>query len=235
MRPTTIRRVRACRSTIDVPMSDPKSQDDATKDGPLKNFALLVLWLCVPGLVLGGVLAIISDLGDWDLAMGIGGSDIDVPKDRYAGFMLMVLGGILGGVLHFGGRVVDLVRTHRVPSLVIGAVVLVIVVLFGGRLVEALDGGPAVSAAMKGETDRLRAMFDAGEVSPDDHGRMLCWAAQNGDVPTLELLLARGVHPDATREDGTPAMKLACSYGGQDAVAVLRHAGSEVRCPRPPG
>lgn len=216
-------------------MSDHKPKDEAKQDGPLKNFALLVLWLCVPGLVVGGVLAIISDLGDWDLAMGIGGSHIDVPKDRYAGFMLIVLGGILGAVLHFAGRVVDFIKAHRMPSAIAGGVLVLGLVLFGGRCVEALDGGPAVSAAMNGETDRLRAMFDAGEVDPNDHGRMLCWAAQKGDVATLELLLEKGVNPDATRDDGTPAMKLACSYGGEAAVAVLQKAGSEVSCPRPPG
>ena len=151
-----------------------------------------------------------------------------------AGDLFANLGDLVADAV-FGGRVVDFIKAHRKPSAIAGGVMVLGLVLFGGRCVEALDGGPAVSAAMNGETDRLRAMFDAGEVDPNDHGRMLCWAAQKGDVATLELLLDNGVHPDAARDDGTPAMKLACSFGGQEAVAVLQKAGSEVSCPRPPG
>ena len=146
--------------------------------------------------------------------------------------MLIVLGAILGVMLRFGGRAIDFVKAHRKPSAIAAGVLVVGLAIFGGGIVEALDGGPGVSAAMNGETERLRAMFEAGEVEPDDHGRMLCWAAQNGDVATLELLLDQGVHPDATRDDGTPAMKLACAHsdpGDHTHYVALRTWGVRPR------
>ena len=196
---------------------------------------MLVLWLTAVAMFVGGLGAVVSDVAEWDLAMNIGGSQIDIPRDRYAGLMMLILAGVLAAVLRFGGVVVDFVRDHKVAFGVVAVALVASLAVFGGRVVEWLDGGPAVSAAINGDTEGLRALFDAGEVDPTDHGRMLCWAAQRGNVDTLELMLAKGVSPNATREDGTTALSLACAFGGPEAVAVLRSEGASGECNRPPG
>lgn len=196
---------------------------------------MLVLWLTALAMFLGGIGAVVSDFADWDLAMSIGGSHIDIPKDRYAGLMMLVLAGGLAAVLRFGGAAVDFVRAHKIAFGLVSVALVASLVVFGGRVVEWLDGGPAVSAAMNGDTEKLRALFDAGEVEDADHGRMLCWAAQRGHVETLELLLSKGVSPNAPRDDGASALSLACSFGGPEAVAVLQSAGASGECNLPPG
>jgi hypothetical protein len=208
---------------------------ESSSEGALKNFMMLVAWATVVAMLLGGLGAIASDFLGRDFAMRIGGSSIDIPQDRYAGVMMLGLAGMLAATLRFGGGVADFIRHHKVA---VGAVALagvVALVAFGGRLVEWLDGGPAVSAAMKGDTQTLRELFDADQVDPADHGAMLCWAAQRGHVDTLELLLAKGVSPNAPRDDGASALSLACSYGGAEAVDVLVSAGATGECAVPPG
>lgn len=196
----------------------------------MKNFALLVAWLLVPALLMAGVGAVVSDLFDWDLALGVGGSAIAIPQDRYVGVSFMVLAGALAAALHFGGRVLDFMKAHKLPFVAAGVLAALGLALFGSALVESLDGGPAVVAAMDGDTARLEALFEAGEVDESDYGRMLCWTAQRGHVDTLNLLLERGVNPDTPRDDGASAMSLACSYGGPAAVDALEAAGATADC-----
>ena len=157
---------------------------ESSSEGAFKSFVMLVLWLTALAMFVGGIGAIVSDFADWDLAMKIGGSHIDIPKDRYGGLMMLILAGGLAAVLRFGGVAVDFVRDHKLAFGVLAVGLVAGLVVFGGRIVEWLDGGPAVSAAMNGDTEKLRALFDAGEVEPTDHGQMLCWAAQRGHVDT---------------------------------------------------
>lgn len=51
-------------------------------------------------------------------------------------------------------------------------------------------------------------------------------AAAKGDLPRVRALLAAGACPDATWEDGTPALAVARRAGQADVVAALRHAGA---------
>ncbi len=216
-------------------MDAQKTEDATKKDSPglLRSLGSLVAWLMVPALLLGGVAAIVSDFADWDLALGIGGSAIPVPKDRYAGIFFLVLGGGLYGLLRLWDRIVAAVRANKVILLAAAALVVVGLLIGGKALVTALDGGPAVSAAMNGDTEALESLFAAGEVDPDDHGAMMSWAAQHGDLPTLRLLLEHDLDPNGTRPDGTPAFKMACHYGGPEAVDLLKSAGATGDCETP--
>lgn len=184
----------------------------------------------VPALLLGGVGAIVSDLADWDLEMAIGGSGIEIPKDRYAGFFLIVLAGLIALALRYGHLITALLSRHR-RAFLGGVAVAVVGLLFGGSaLITMLDGGPAVSAAMEGDTDGLERMFASGQVHADDHDAMVMWAAQKGHVETMRLLMAHKLNPDAQRDDGLSALKAACSWGGADTVAVLKQAGATGDC-----
>lgn len=227
--------VGASRKIISEPMNTPNTEESSKQDSPglLRSLGSLVAWLMVPALLLGGVAAIVSDFADWDLALGIGGSAIPVPKDRYAGIFFLMLSGGLYAVLRLWDRLVAAARANKVVLLA-GAALVVIGLLIGGKaMITALDGGPAVSAAMNGDTDTLEALFDAGEVDPEDHGAMMAWAAQHGDLPTLRLLLEHELDPNGTRPDGTPAFNMACHYGGPEAVDLLKSAGATGECETP--
>lgn len=216
-------------------MNPTKHEEAAKKDEPglLRSLASLVAWLMVPALLLGGVAAIVSDLADWDLALGVGGSAVPVPKDLYAGIFFIMLSGGLYGVLRMWSRMVAAAKANK-KVLLVGVALVVLGLAIGGKaLVTALDGGPAVSAAMNGDVETLEALFDAGEVDPNDHGAMMTWAAQHGDLPTLRLLLEHDVDPNGTRADGTPALTMACHYGGAQAVALLKSAGATGECDPP--
>ena len=217
-----------------VELYDLQVTSESSSEGALKNFVMLVAWATVVAMLMGGLGAIASDFLDRDLALGIGGSSIDIPQDRYMGVLMLGFAGGLAAVLRFGGGVADFLRRHKIAVGIVALAACVGLVIFGGRLVEWLDGGPAVSAAMNGDTQTLREMFDADQVDPADHGAMLCWAAQRGDIDTLELLLAKGVSPNAPRDDGASALSLACSYGGEEAVDLLISAGATGECAMPP-
>ncbi len=207
---------------------------ESSSEGALKNFVMLVAWATVIAMLMAGFGAIASDFLERDFALSIGGSSIDIPRDRYVGIAMLGLAGVFAAILRFGGGVADLLRRHKTAAGVVALAGCIGLAVFGGRLVEWLDGGPAVSAAMNGDTQTLRELFDADDVDPADHGAMLCWAAQRGHIDTLELLLANGVSPNAPRGDGASALSLACSYGGAEAVELLISAGATGECASPP-
>jgi glutaminase len=53
----------------------------------------------------------------------------------------------------------------------------------------------------------------------------LCWAASQGDVRGIELLIARGAKLDLADYDGRTALHLAASEGKKRAVAALLARG----------
>jgi len=97
-------------------------------------------------------------------------------------------------------------------------------VLVAPLLIRAADSGPElISAARKGQTDRVRALLSQGAPveSKDKDGRTpLMWAARNGHAETVALLLERGASPDARDRQGWTAYGLSVlsSAAGRDAV-----------------
>lgn len=82
----------------------------------------------------------------------------------------------------------------------------------------------APSAAYLGDVDQLTRHLDDG-TSPGDRVSgvdLLSWAAYGGAVPTAELLLARGAHPD------TGALHFAAGGGRLALVRLLLDAGADV-------
>lgn len=200
--------------------------DKDDKPGLLRSLAGLVAVLMVPSLLLGGVGAIVSDFTGWDLAMG----DVEIPKDRYAGVLFIVLAGVVAFFIRFGGHITAFMGQHRRACIGVAAVLVVALVFGGGALITAIDGGPAVVAAMEGDTDTLKHMFSEGEVQSEDHNAMVMWAAQKGHVDTMRLLMRNELSPEAARDDGLSALQAACSWGGPDTVAVLKAAGADGEC-----
>ena len=54
----------------------------------------------------------------------------------------------------------------------------------------------------------------------------LPWAAQNGDLVLIELLLAHGADPGLAADDGRTPLAMATAGGHDAAAELLRRAGA---------
>ncbi len=114
-------------------------------------------------------------------------------------------------------------------------VVLFVVALGLGGI--ALRAGTATSpiadAAMRGDTAAVRTLVTQGSDvnAPQGDGMTaLHWASLNGDMKTMDVLLAAGAKTTAITRDGHyTALHLASSRGHAAAVAKLIDAGSDVK------
>lgn len=90
---------------------------------------------------------------------------------------------------------------------------------------------PVADAAMKGDTERVRFLLRAGadvNAPQGDGMTALHWAARNGDLATLQVLLYAGANgKSTTRLGGHTPLHMASSAGKGDAVAVLLEAGDD--------
>ncbi|QKX53509.1 uncharacterized protein TRUGW13939_00588 [Talaromyces rugulosus] len=58
--------------------------------------------------------------------------------------------------------------------------------------------------------------------------RALCTASEHGDLEMIQLLLARGVSPNAAGSEYGSPLEAAAHYGSEDAVQALLDAGADV-------
>lgn len=113
-------------------------------------------------------------------------------------------------------------------SLRIGALSLTLLIAAGSA--RLLAESPVADAAMRGETDRVRALLrDGADVNaPQGDGMTaLHWSALNGDLATLQVLLVAGAATEPLTRIGryTP-LHLASSRGHGAVIARLLEAGS---------
>ena len=100
------------------------------------------------------------------------------------------------------------------------------------NVVAALDAAGAVwdevSAAMLGRVAALQPILSRNPQAANTmaYGRpVLHWAAESGDVPVVELLLAAGAKLDASEHAGTSALGAAIRSNRTEVVALLRRRG----------
>ena len=110
---------------------------------------------------------------------------------------------------------------------VFGSVVLALLLL---RL-SAVES-PIADAAMNEDFDSVQFLIQEGEevnTAQGDGMTALHWAAENGDVEMLEMLMSAGANPEAVTRLGryTP-LHLACKLGREASVASLLRLGSAV-------
>lgn len=102
--------------------------------------------------------------------------------------------------------------------------------LLGSALFASGCAAPLYNAARDGDVQTVRTLLDQGE-KPDgvgglSEGNALHWAALNGHVQVMELLLSRGADLQANVGYGTPLHW--ASKGGQfKAVQLLLDRGSD--------
>ncbi len=111
------------------------------------------------------------------------------------------------------------------------ALLLVLVIATPGLPMASVAESPVADAAMRGETERVRALLREGadvNAAQGDGMTALHWAALNGDVAMLEVLLYAGaVAESTTRLGGYTPLHLAGRQGRAATVAALLRAGSD--------
>jgi ankyrin repeat protein len=97
------------------------------------------------------------------------------------------------------------------------------------RIKEALSregaGRRLLEAAEKGRTSAVRLMLDGGadvNATDDDGWNALHFAAADGTVELIELLIAKGLKADTPAKDGATPIELAEEEEHDDAVEALK-------------
>jgi ankyrin repeat protein len=116
---------------------------------------------------------------------------------------------------------------HRVQ--VFGLVIVGVIVLTFA-VARAAGTAPVADAAMRGDSDAVRTLLGQGadlNAAQGDGMTALHWAALNGDLKTMNLLLVAHANAEPlTRLGGYTPLHLASSRGHAAAVARLLEAGS---------
>ena len=90
-----------------------------------------------------------------------------------------------------------------------------------------LDESPLMLAALKGLTDLCRQLISLGADVNKPGWTPLHYAATNGHLATMDLLLEEHAYIDAASPNGTTPLMMAAHYGTAEAVKLLLADGAD--------
>lgn len=90
-------------------------------------------------------------------------------------------------------------------------------------------------AAIRGQTDTVRALLDAGAAVSHPGWTPLIYAATSNQVDIARMLLARGADVNAAAENGTTALMMAAREGHLPMVLLLMESGADIHHKTPYG
>lgn len=93
---------------------------------------------------------------------------------------------------------------------------------------NAKDESPLMLAALKGQLALCEQLIARGADVNKTGWAPLHYAATNGSLPIIQLLLDRYAYIDAESPNGTTPLMMAALYGTIDAVKLLLDAGADV-------
>ncbi|MES2940851.1 MAG: ankyrin repeat domain-containing protein [Pseudomonadota bacterium] len=94
---------------------------------------------------------------------------------------------------------------------------------------NAKDESPLMLACLKGETEMAKRLVARGADVNKTGWTPLHYAATNGHVAIMELLLENHAYIDAESPNGTTPLMMAAHYGSLAAVKLLLDAGADPR------
>jgi uncharacterized protein len=91
----------------------------------------------------------------------------------------------------------------------------------------AQDESPLMMAALKGHTELVRKLIERNADVNKTGWTPLHYAATNGHLAIMELLLDNHAYIDAESPNGTTPLMMAAHYGSPAAVRLLLEAGAD--------
>jgi ankyrin repeat protein len=92
---------------------------------------------------------------------------------------------------------------------------------------NAMDESPLMLAALKGELALCQALIKRGGNVNKPGWAPLHYAATNGHLDVMRLLLDAYAYIDAASPNGTTPLMMAAQYGSDDAVGLLLEEGAD--------
>lgn len=131
---------------------------------------------------------------------------------------------------HTRRRTTEMTPWRRVLAVVLGLLCLVMPIQFGRFAWQRAQAGLATQAAARGDLSRMTALLQQHAELAGTPGYLqrtpLWWAAANGRLNILQLLLQRGVDINASDLTGWTPLCAAAAHNRVDAMEQLQAAGA---------
>jgi hypothetical protein len=173
------------------------------------------------------VVGVLNKAFDWNLGLGIGGFDIELPQD-FVGTMAVAIALLfLAGFFELIGNFQKVKARIKAHPLLFA----LSVIALGGAVLGGLyniAGGPLGLAVESGDNEKVRSLLTEGEYPPSELGDHLYQTLKRNDLVASQLLLDAGADPNRfSGEFETPLLSSASIFFPKESVLWLLENGAD--------
>ncbi|MCA9781280.1 MAG: hypothetical protein KC800_31385 [Candidatus Eremiobacteraeota bacterium] len=193
----------------------------------MKPFLQLMALLTALTSGLTFVVGVVNKLFNWNLGLGIGGFDIDLPQDFVSTMAVAALLLILAGFFELIANFRHIVSKIKARPLPFAAAFLLLLGLTASGLYNLVGGALGV-AVEANDAEKVRALLSETKYSQEDLGDHLYQTLRNQQLEVATALLQGGA--DVNRVSGefeTPLLTSACIYFPRESVFWLLENGAD--------